>query len=369
MNLSVVRTLYVFLICSAFVTLINSCKKQEVDPAIRIRSTEGAEWSQATWTGGGDAYSPRNYFYTFDVIANLPASLTVTSADINVGMYVYDENGAPVGYRSGFGHNESVSFTPKNSGTYKVLVCSQNRNAEGEFTVRGQGLNSGFSLIPYNKIELLNQDFSQDGGGGEDLSPKNQLYTFEVTNINQPLDIDVISPNKSAWIRLFNPNGDPITIYGSGNHPYFVFDSRTENVIKGTYKLWVGTTVRDATAKTFVQIVGNVKNLQRTTFQRATISGSYQPNKIDYYQFKVTANDSPIDLAIITPNGSSTTSIYPPNSNNRVGAIFTFYPYDPYEVLKLDEGIYRVAVESGYGVSNGNYTLTLHGNITDFKKQ
>jgi heme/copper-type cytochrome/quinol oxidase subunit 2 len=327
------------------------------------RETSGS-WTASTGTGGGNDYTPRNHFYSFEVTGNnQPVSLTLTSSDINVGFYVYNQNGEVVDrYGSGFGRNQTDDFIV-NAGKYTVLVCSGQRYDIGAYALKGRGLNTDFTRIPALRQLAANVSFGVEGGGGVEITPRNHYYTFEVTADNSTIDINLQSPETPVWLTLFGTAGEQIRYSYVGAPQHLL-----EKLNKGTYSLWVGASTRDVIGKFSLDIFGQVQNLQEYVFDSSILNDEYRgKNATTTYTLNVTADNTKLDISLRSPDVIGAFTIYDP-TGRQVG--YSYNGNYQYVVLGTSKGQYKIVVQPASNTSGiGKYALSVYGKFTDLKKQ
>jgi hypothetical protein len=327
------------------------------------REVSGA-WTAAAGTGGGNEYTPRNHVYSFEVTGNnQPVSLTLTSPDINVGFYVYNQNGEVVDrFGSGFGRNQTEDIIV-NAGKYTVLVCSGQRYDVGTYTLKGRGLNSDFARIPALRELDATVSFGAEGGGGTEITSRNHYYTFEVTADNAIIDINLQSPESPVWLTLFGTAGQQIR-YSYVSAPAHLI----EKLNKGTYGLWLGSSKRDAIGKYTLDIVGQVRNLQEYKFDSAIQKDDYKgKNGQITYTLNVTADNTKLDISLRSPDVKGAFTVYDPDGK-QVG--YSYVGNYQYLIEDARKGQYKVVVQPDANSSGiGKYTLSVYGKFTDLKKQ
>lgn len=335
-----------------------------VTVAVPVFKEITGSWTAADGTGGGNDYTPRNHFFTFDVAANnQPISLTLTSSDINVGFYVYGPTGDVLNqYGSRFGRNQTDDFIV-NAGKYTVMVASGQRYDIGAYTLKGRGLSSDFSRSPALRVKATDVTFGVEGGGGTDFTARSHQYTFEVTADNSFIDINVQSAQIPLWLTLLGPSGAQIDYSYVGTPRYFI-----KKLNKGTYTLWVGSGTRDAIGNYSLDIFGQVQNLKQNVFDSAILTDEYRgKNAPTTYTLNVTEDNSYLDISQRSPDITGNMVLYNPSG---VQIDFTYSGNYRYMIQKVNKGQYKLMVYPGNGTSGiGKYTLSVYGKFTDLKKQ
>lgn len=338
-------------------------------PATRVIS---GSWTSTEGTSGGTDYTPRNKFYTFDVSTNnQPVSLTLTSSDINVGVSLYDPQGTRILDR---GTGRTVILDKiVNAGTYSVMIYTSQRYDVGSFRLVGSGLSSNFTLQPNSRVQSADVSFGSEGGGGgisnrPPFSPRNHYYTFEVTEDNSNVEINVVSGNVSMWLNLSNSIGAEVA-YTAGTQPAGIPRILLMKLNKGTYGLYVGTGTRDATGKYTLEIFGKVQNLKQTVYNSAIQSDSYVgKNGSITYTLNVTEDNSVIDVTLRSPDIVGNIDLFDPKGT-RLDYVTAATSY-VYLVEKVNKGTHKIVVTPGIGTSGvGKYTLSVYGKFSDLKKQ
>ncbi|RIV19928.1 hypothetical protein DYU11_23720 [Fibrisoma montanum] len=324
-----------------------------------IREIAGS-WTATDGTGGGNDYTPRNHFYTFEVAANnQPVSLTLTSPDINVGFYVYNPNGEEIG-RSGFGRNQTDDVIV-NAGKYSVMVCSGRRYDIGAYSLKGRGFSVDFVRTGALRTKSADVTFGPEGGGGIDYTPRNHYYTFEVVSDNSYTDLDIQSAETTLWMTLFGPSGTEIRYSGVGTPNHL-----NEKLNKGTYGLWLGSGRRDAISKYTLDIFGQVKNLKQYAFESSILNDEYRgKNATTTYTLNVTENNTLIDVSLRSPDGRGYFHLYDPNGEEIAYSGTGNYVS---RIRPTTKGQYKIVV-TPFDSGIGKYTLSVYGKFSDLKKQ
>lgn len=337
-------------------------------PAVRVIS---GSWTAAGGTSGGTDYTPRNKFFSFDVAtSNQPISLTLTSPDVNVGISLYD----PLGNRlvtRGTGRSVVLDQTV-NAGTYSVMVNTVQRYDVGTFRLVGRGIASEFTLLPTDRVQAANAGFGSEGGGGGignrfPISPRNNYYTFEVTENNTAIDINVAPAGINIWLNLRSPTGAEADytfgLLPVGSPRYFL-----NSLNKGTYGLYVGTGTRDAIGTYTLEISGKVKNLKQSVYDSAIQTDSYNGrNGVITYTLTVTEDNTPLDVSLRSPDITGSAALINPNGT-QVDKFTVPTNYD-YLLKVVNKGVYKIIVTPGSATSGiGKYTLSVYGKFTDLKK-
>ena len=338
-------------------------------PAVRVIT---GSWTAADGTSGGTDYTSRNKFYSFEVTTNnQPVSLTLTSSDINVGVSLYDQLGNRVVNR---GTGRSIVLDNIiNAGTYSVMIYSSQRYDIGTFRLAGRGIASEFTPRPAPRVQAANVSFGSEGGGGGignrfPISPRNHYYTFDVTEDNTFVDINVASANISMWLNLRNPAGAEAD-YTFGLLPVGTPRYLIPKLNKGTYGLYVGSGTRDAIGTYTVEIFGNVQNLKQTEYNSAIQPDSYiGKNGAITYTLTVTEDNTPLDISLRSPDIAGSVALYNPNGT-RVDYSTVANNYS-FLLNVVNKGTHKIVITPGSTTSGiGKYTLSVYGKFSDLKKQ
>lgn len=322
-------------------------------------------WTAADGTGGGNDYTPRNHFYTFQVTGdNQPVSLTMTSPSIDVGFYIFDPLGQYVDqYGSGFGRAQTESKV-LNAGTHTVMAATRNRYDIGAYTIRGTGLGTDFTRVTTGRVKATDVSFGPEGGGGTDeQSTRNHLYTFDVTDDNAFVDINLQSAEMQVWFQLFGPSGAQV-VYSYVDTPRYAI----RKLNKGSYTLQVGSGKRDAIGKYALDIFGKVENLKQYVYDSSVLMDAYPgKNAKITYTLNVTADNTALDISLRSPDIQGQFTVYDPTGRNVAYSYTGNYQWVTNAVSK---GQYRIVIEPANNSSGiGKYTLSVYGKFSDLKKQ
>ncbi len=229
-----------------------------------------------------------------------------------------------------------------------------------------------------NAGKTIRGDWGTLGAGGElnvvpkwnDLySPRNHVYTFEVTKDNVDLKMSIQSANHTE-VRVFSEYGAEIGhvrdmfSYNTLKFPrsgkyYMIFHAK--RYTRGTYMMQIEG------------LVSNIQEVKNSFWEQGGISfgeegggGSYdnifsprnhrfvfEPVQDEWYDINVESNGLPIDFVVVEPNG---------NIIQSKGDI----PGLKYVVVKANlKGNYRIYVGSVKSGDRGNYKLEVTGNLKE----
>ncbi len=328
-----------------------------------IRTVTG-NWTAADGTSGANDVSPRNKFFSFEVTTNnQPISLSLTSPDINVGIALYDPLGNLI--ESKGTTRSPVIDRVVNAGRYSVMIYTGQRYDIGSFRVQGRGLSTEFTPLTNQRILVADISFGPEGGGGstgynsQRDSPRNQFYSFEVTEDNSFTDINVASADIKVFFEVYKPLGDLVKRAGSGSPVYTI-----DKLNKGTYQLVIGTGTRNEVGKYTLEILGKVQNLKQTLFDSAIQPDSYiGKNGAITYTLNVTEDNTYLDATLRSPDIVGTIQLLNP-SGTQLGSRGGTTIIEP-----VNKGIHKIVVTPGSTTSGiGKYTLSVYGKFNSFKK-
>lgn len=356
------------LILLIFNLLFACAEKDNVPPAQKVR-TIGAEWKAAEGGAGGlkvfDSF--KNYQYTFEVAAdNQEVVIVLSSAVIDVQFALFDTLGRQI-RNTNASRSTTETFT-LNAGKYRLAICAA-RQAVGAFSFTIKGINTDPIRIESQILQSGTQNWGPLGGGGYYKTFKNHFYTFDVTDENSSLDIELKSADTNVGLVLYNDLGQAIGGQNGDRYEYLVGP-----VKKGTYTAMVCTNERGGIGNYSMNIFGKIKNLQKITSQSTEITGNWPTiNSFDTYSLELTANNSPLDIELAAVNVN--VSIFLQTDSGSEIAAEGNYFFNVQEVLiskDLPKGKYRIKVKPFNYQPNsngtGNYSLKVFGQFTNFKK-
>ena len=327
-----------------------------VNPATILRTAKG-EWLAADGGAGGNGVtnvkSMKNMHYTFEVKENnQKIEIGITSADIDIEFNFYDPLGT-LKESTANSRNIKKSYTV-NAGIYKVIIAAT-RYAVGKFELTLLGVNDEPKKIVTNILKSNTQNWGKLGGGGLDKTFKNHFYTFEVTDNNQNIDIELESPDTEIALVLYDQLGTQLSFQRSNRREFIL---RLLN--KGTYSVMVATNKRGSIGNYRLNINGLVNNLKKVLSEVDIDSGSWANGKeVFYYEFEITENNSPFDVELSSPDVAVTLEL-----TTKVGTRIESQSAGKTEFIVRDlaKGAYRVYVSPRITTGpGGKYTLTSHG--------
>lgn len=353
-----------------WIIALGGCKKKDVpkeeDPKtapLKIRTVRG-EWLAAQGGSGGtnnfDTY--KNLQYNFEVGENnQPVEISLVSGDIDVQFALFD----PIGQRlnvSSVGRSLSGSFK-LNAGKYRIVVCAA-RRAVGKFEFIIQGILKDPEKIASQTLQSNTQNWGTLGGGGKDKSFKNHFYTFEITDDNSSIDVELESPDTDIAFYVYDELGQALNnSFFNERYRFFITAAK-----KGVYTVMAATGTRGSVGTYRLNIFGKVNNLKRVESQATTIKGTWANNSsVDTYSLQLTPNTSPLDIEFSSADAKAIMDL-----QNNVGARITYTVTSKntdYIVRdNLPKGEYRIVVYPGRNLGSGGYSLSVHGQFINMKK-
>jgi hypothetical protein len=349
---------YILFFTVGLLVLISGCNKTAVDPNAPASDPKGVDpltinrkitdgWNKTKGLGGGRSLSPKNHLYEFEVTNdNSVVDFSVSSTDIEIGYIVYDTFDQKLSEQ--WGSKSEKSQIKLNEGKYYILVYSEESNAVGNYLLTITGIPKIQKRITTNWLKTVDQSFGELGGGGfvfhanyafNKNSPKNNYYTFEVTDDNSIIDLEFEANSADCWMKLYDANGT--------NLDYFNLQRGGNLIIKlnkGKYSVWVGTRERDAKTNYVLNIFGKVTNLVKNEFKIFKNPGTWpKKDAFDTYQIIVEKDNSFIDFNL-TGNYDVDFVVFDSNNNpvspanqfgnvyNRNGSYYNVYNIGTYEI-------------------------------------
>lgn len=371
------------LLFTIFALMLGCAKSTNSDPepadpkeaAAKLRTVNG-EWfadkGGAGGTGTGAVFydSFKNFQYNFVVGAdNQEVNIELSSKVIDVQLVILDPNGTKI--YSSFTNRSVTRKLNLNSGTYRMVACA-GRKAVGKFECKITGVLKDPALIESKVLQSGTQNWGTLGGGGRTKSLKNHFYTFEVTDDNTSIDVELESADTDVYLIVFNELGQPLFSSFVGSR----YESTIQNIAKkGVYRLMAATATRGSVGKYQFNVVGKVSNLKKEKSpQVETVTGRWANGAaVDTYSLSVSSkSNSHLDLELSSADVIVSLELQTSAGNiivRRAGEKSIFIVSDD-----LAPGNYRIVVTPRVittpGVINGsgNYTLTVHGQFTNLKK-
>jgi hypothetical protein len=315
--------------------------------------------------GGGRDFTFKNHFYTFDITDdNSTTDIELLSADTDVAIYLFNSLGQEVAAATGGRYRFLLRAVKK--GTYTVMAATNVRAAVGNYQLNIFGKVANLKRIESQLVQSGTQNWGPLGGGGSVKTFKNHFYTVDITEDNTPVDFTLESTNVDVEMLIYNTLGQVIASFnGNSRYRFKVLDLK-----KGNYTVMATTNVRGGVGNYQLSIVGKVANLKRVDSQAATVTGRWaDKNATDTYTIQLTADTSPLDIELVSPDTNAFFELQT-GAGNRI-ALSSSTPSKNEFLVRQDmaKGSYRILVSpSRNSGSAGNYTLTVHGQFSDFKK-
>ncbi|WP_147276931.1 hypothetical protein [Runella aurantiaca] len=333
----------------------------------KIRTASG-EWTTARGGAGGAPYQDpnlntfKNFQYTFDVVgSNKVVKMSLSSSDIDVQFALYNPLGELIGTSSS-GRSSSQSFT-LNEGKYRAVVCAA-RRAVGKFVLNVVGVNSDLGLIPSQTLQSDTQNWGPLGGGGKEKTFKNHFYTFEITDDNTSIDVELESPDTDIAVYIYDELGQVLNSnFFSERYRFLLTVAK-----KGVYTIMAATGNRGSVGSYRLNIFGKVNDLKRVESQVATIKGNWiNNNSVDTYSLQLNPNSSPLDIEFSSADAKAIMDLQN-NVGSRITYTITSKNTDYIVRDNLPKGEYRIIVYPGRNQGAGAYTLNVYGQFSDLKK-
>lgn len=357
----------VFICITALVGLLPGCSSTKVDPNDPNFTTANptGEWKASSGGAGGftNFDSFKNFQYNFEVVGNnQPVSIALTSPDINVAYALFNPLGQSIDVQSN-SRNLSGKYT-LNAGIYRVVVAAD-RQAVGNFALTLTGTKNGASRIAAQVLQSNTQNWGPLGGGGKDVTYKNHFYTFDITEDNFSVDVELESPDTDVALYVYDQLGQPLNTSYFGDRSRYVI----LKLNKGTYSVMAATVTRGNIGNYNLRLTGKIQNLQRVQSQLTTVKGSWATNTaFDTYSVDLTPNSSPLDIDIASAETECQIDLQ--NSSGTRLSYTVLANKTNYLLGKnLAKATYLIKVYPGrVSGKPGNYTINVIGLYTNFKK-
>jgi PKD repeat protein len=357
-----------------FLTDIASVEKTVTVTNGKALPTVSDEYNSTKGTSGGNSYTFRNHIYTFDVNEdNKIVTANIQSADVDVAFFWYSPLGQDLNnYPQFYGPKTSRNFTDiqkLNKGKYTLVVTTKDRYAIGK--------DAAPVRVASARLLSTNKDFA-DGGGGmetnfnEYLSPRNKTYTFDVTEDNTYVDIDVASTSADTWVKLFDNLGQSqnYASIGAGRTP-----NVNLKVNKGNYTLLVGTVDRLAKTNFSLEINGKASNLKEKIFNSLKTDDKWSGNtssewpngSFSEYNVDVIEDNLYMDVTITSVGENNIFKVYDSNSKIIEDMGFLFEDKINRRITKVSKGKYKIRVETR-NKSTAAYSISIVGMVANLKK-
>lgn len=355
-HLAVILFLFTFLV---------SCEKGSDEPnpdGSTGKPSKDSRSFTASWVaergGAGGIQNPesfKNFQLEYEVEGNNQSiNYRLTSADLDVSFFLFDANGARV-YESETGRSVGADWT-LNAGKYRIVVMAE-RNGLGKFSLVINGINKDIVKIPSSIVNTGNKTWSEQGGGGLEVTYRNHVYTFEVTENNSYVDVEMFSNDTEIGLYLFDQT--QLILYAEGQRSRYLLGKLN----KGTYTIMAATALRGSRGNYQLNLYGKVENLLQRQSQEKVINGNWANGKsVDQYTFEVTANNSVLDVELSCPDYGVSSYIVNDKGATVGGHIYGGGNY-VYDIVSLPAGTYQiyVAPNNSFETRSGNYKLVVSG--------
>lgn len=362
-----------YFILLLFLNFLLGCSKDE-ETAVETALKEGlatGEWTAASTGGGFENFSSfKNFQYVFEVAdANQILTFEVVSADIDVRYALFDPLGVRVETSSASRH-EGGPYSAKAPGVYRIVVAAD-RRAIGKFSLKVGGTKDGITLVPFVTLRSETQNWGPLGSGGMKKTFKNHFYTFEVTEDNSGIDIELESADTEVGLFLYDPLGALVTSESTHRYEYILKQAK-----KGLYTVMVGSSSRGSVGTYRLNMFGKVQNLKAVLFSSETKKDAWKAGQIKNishtYSLDITSNsNSPLDIELSSPDVNVTFDLQDA-SGDAIGGPSTLQKSQFFVSKDLPKGNYRIYVKPyggpGTTTSGGNYTISVIGQFSNLKK-
>ncbi len=328
-----------------------------VTPTIKIAT---GEWTAANGGAGGftNEESYKNFQFEYEVEANnQTVKFGLKSNDLDVQFFLYKANGEKL-IDSNKGRSVGVEAI-LNAGVYRMVVMAE-RNGRGKFELSINALKKDIKRLESKTIRSTNASWGEHGGGGLVRSPKNGFYTFEVTEDNTFVDIEMESTDTEIGLFIYDANTEVIArSYGINDRSsYFV-----KKLNKGKYAIMASSAKRNARGKYQVNIYGKVDKLVERKFIEEVIESNWKNgNEIVSYDFEITENNSLFDVELSSSNYKVGLKIID-SKGKTVGTGVNANNVS--DIIAVQKGIYKIQVYPwSLNSGSGNFKLVTVG---DFK--
>ncbi len=319
-----------------------------------------AEWKADNGGAGGFDYpeSFKNYQFDYEVEGNNQLiTYSLTSSQIEVAFFVYDANGARLSESEG-GRNVNDEKM-LNAGKYRIVVMAE-RYALGKFELKIGNIKKDIVSVSFEVLKSGDKSWGEYGGGGAYVTPKNHFYSFEVTEDNTYIDIEMESKDTEIGLYLYDTNGEGI-VGDDGKRKHFVI----AKLNKGIYQIMAATFTRGSRGNYTLKVFGKTQNLNKRSVSEKAIEGNIANNKdVKMYTIEITENSSLIDLQLDATPMQVAIHLYE-SSGKLVKNTLPGYNNSVALIERVQKGTYKVYVEPyPYGDSySSNFKLVAVGNF------
>lgn len=196
--------------------------------------------------GGGFQQTFKNHYFFFDVSENNQAvDIEMESPDVDITLVLYD----PLGKSLQVERSDRKEFILRqfNKGTYQIMAATNTRSGLGGYNLKINGQVS-------NLQKLTSQTKTTNGEWKK--ADQEDRYDFETLNDNDPLDIELLSPDVSVFLDLANDRDESLQRAST--------NQKTETILKalpkGKYRIYVKPrNINGTGGKYTLNVVGRFK--------------------------------------------------------------------------------------------------------------
>lgn len=341
------------------------------DPATIERKSTGTWTTLDKGAGGFNNYeSFKNFQYTFEVLTNnQTVDMTLSSSVIDLQYAIFNPLGQLIAYSTSASRSRLLTKSlTLNAGIYRLTICAD-RNAIGDFSLTLKGIKANPVRIPSKILQSNTQTWGDLGGGGLGYykSFKNHYYTFDVTEENSSIDVELLSTDTEVALVLYDELGTEIERKNGDRYHYII-----EKLKKGTYSLMAGTNKKRSMGNYQLNLVGKLDKLVKVPSNTSSVTGYWPQNSsFDTYSLEINESNSTLDLELMSADTYVSMDL-----QTSVGtSIDLSNPYNKNTTTIISEslpkGTYRIVVEPYTYFSKGgfgNYSLNVVGQFKNFKK-
>lgn len=244
---------------------------------------------------------------------------------------------------------------------------NQNKNTSGS-----TNSTSNKGVLSVGDSKFIKGEWKEFGAGGlgseRNFSPRNHIYTFEITQDIQKLT-GKISSLGAVWAEITSSSGAIVERADKLTNPNF----RSNPLKAGKYFLKVGQRQRGDTNPYEVELIGSVANIKKIEPQYLLLENNFfgeeggggksisprnhiyyfEPERDTWFDINVESTGVPIQIAIISPSGKQMKRELSRES-----------PGIAYSIDKaIEKGKYTIIVNTLEPNQRGDYKLELVGNF------
>ncbi len=329
-------------------------------PATPITKIVTGEWIAANGGAGGftNEESFKNFQYEYEVESNnQTVRFELKSNDLDVQFFLYKANGEKL-IVSNKGRSVGVEAV-LNAGVYKMVVMAE-RNGRGKFELSINALKKDIKRLESKTIRSTNGTWGEYGGGGFVRSPKNDFYTFEVTEDNTFVDIELESADTEIGLFVYDTNGEILArpTLTSDRYLYFI-----KKLNKGKYSIMASSAKRNARGKYQVNVYGKVDKLIEKEYVTSIGEDTWKNGKDEQgWAVEVTENNSLLDVELSSTDYKVKFEIVD-SSGKKVGS-GNNNSNNVSDIITVQKGKYSIYVSPASQISLiGKYKLIIVGDL------